>query len=240
MEQKTALTDDQISQLFAFCEKHCVRYYDLQVELVDHLADAVTAEMDKENAHLTFDEALEKVYATFGVMGFAPIIASKQKALLKWTNKQKWHILKSYFTWPKAALTLMFVSFFAVAPKLLSKNGLIVTMYICMACFVYWEVTEIIKMHKQRKLQKQKLLLTENTYRAPGFAILIVYYSAVFFHAFDWLGYPETFSMTKYYAYSGMYVLFVILSVSLVSFTRNLHLQARRQYPAAFKVTWVA
>ena len=39
------LTDEQIAALFAFCEKHLVRHYDLQVELVDHLANAIETKM---------------------------------------------------------------------------------------------------------------------------------------------------------------------------------------------------
>ena len=40
------LTHKQIDQLFAFTKKKMVRYYDLQVELVDHLAARIEEEMD--------------------------------------------------------------------------------------------------------------------------------------------------------------------------------------------------
>ncbi len=33
-----SLTDEQVNQLFVFCRKHYVHHYDVQVELVDHLA----------------------------------------------------------------------------------------------------------------------------------------------------------------------------------------------------------
>ena len=33
------LNHEQVQQLFSFTEKKFVRYYDLQVELVDHLAE---------------------------------------------------------------------------------------------------------------------------------------------------------------------------------------------------------
>jgi hypothetical protein len=38
----------QIDYLFAFCKKHYVHHYDVQVELVDHLANAVEDEMKKD------------------------------------------------------------------------------------------------------------------------------------------------------------------------------------------------
>jgi hypothetical protein len=39
------LSQEQLQELFSFCEKHFVQYYDVQVELVDHLANAIEAEM---------------------------------------------------------------------------------------------------------------------------------------------------------------------------------------------------
>ena len=35
------ITEAQYESLFAFCRKHYVQYYDVQVELVDHLAAAI-------------------------------------------------------------------------------------------------------------------------------------------------------------------------------------------------------
>jgi hypothetical protein len=35
------LTEDEVDRLFAFCAKHYVPEYDLQLELVDHLATAI-------------------------------------------------------------------------------------------------------------------------------------------------------------------------------------------------------
>lgn len=54
------LTNEQIQSLFTFCEKHFVKYYDVQVELVDHLANAVELEM-QTNPKYSFERALEKV-----------------------------------------------------------------------------------------------------------------------------------------------------------------------------------
>lgn len=35
------LTEEQIADLFLFCEENGVRYYEVQIELVDHLASAI-------------------------------------------------------------------------------------------------------------------------------------------------------------------------------------------------------
>ena len=52
-----ALSKEQIQQLFSFTEKKFVRWYDLQAELVDHLANKIEAEMAAD-VSLTFERAL--------------------------------------------------------------------------------------------------------------------------------------------------------------------------------------
>lgn len=72
------LSEDQIQYLFTFCKRHYVRYFDVQMELVDHLANAVELKM-KTDPKISFDCALEKVYRSFGVMGFSTIVREKEK-----------------------------------------------------------------------------------------------------------------------------------------------------------------
>jgi hypothetical protein len=55
------LNKEQVDHLFAFCNKHYVQHYDLQIELVDHLANAVEEKMAIDS-QLSFEEALNKVY----------------------------------------------------------------------------------------------------------------------------------------------------------------------------------
>ena len=146
MKQVMELTEEQIQQLFYFTEKHCVRHYDLQVELVDHLADAVTAKMNEGSTPLSFEDAVQKEYAGFGVMGFSPIIASRQNAVLQQSNKEKLRLSKQYFTWPKAALTVLMVTIIGIMPQIIPVFGLKLVLDMCTAAFVVWEVTEMVKL----------------------------------------------------------------------------------------------
>ncbi len=99
------LTTDQINQLFKFCEKHCVRYYDVQVELVDHLASDIEHQL-AENPNISFDEALQKVYKSFGATGFGRYISEKDKHFRKKITTERRKILFSFFTPPKIILTI--------------------------------------------------------------------------------------------------------------------------------------
>jgi hypothetical protein len=50
------LTTSQIDKLFTFTRQHFVEYYDLQSELVDHLANSIEAQ--EQFPKRTFEEAL--------------------------------------------------------------------------------------------------------------------------------------------------------------------------------------
>lgn len=76
------LTEEQINRLYKFCVQHYVRYYDVQIELVDHLANAIEARMEADKK-LDFETALNSVYAGFGMMGFSKIVSQRTAAASK-------------------------------------------------------------------------------------------------------------------------------------------------------------
>lgn len=102
------LNNNQIQQLYAFTQKHYVEWYDVQVELVDHLANGIEQQWQK-NPKLTFEDALQMEFKKFGICGFGNVVAEKTKALNKHYWLQIWQYFKDYFTLPKILLTVFLV-----------------------------------------------------------------------------------------------------------------------------------
>jgi len=99
------LTEEEISLLFEFCEFHNVRYYDVQIELVDHLASAIEQNWNKDLG-LPFEDVLKAEYKGFGYGGFSAIVEKKEKALKeKYQSLQRKYVLQ-YFRLPKVILTM--------------------------------------------------------------------------------------------------------------------------------------
>ena len=104
------LTNEQIKNLFKFTKKHYVEWYDLQSELVDHLANDIE-QIWKKEPDLSFEQAKTKAFSKFGVFGFMDVVENKQKALGKQYAKLIWKELIQFFTIPKIVLTIsMFFS----------------------------------------------------------------------------------------------------------------------------------
>ena len=99
------LNEQQIEELYTFTRQHFVEWYDLQSELVDHLANAIEAEW-QQNPKLTFEEALHLEFKKFGVFGFMDVVEKRQAVLNKKYNKLVVNELKNFFSVPKIIGTL--------------------------------------------------------------------------------------------------------------------------------------
>lgn len=99
------LTEIQMLELFAFCRKHHVYHYDLQIELVDHLASIIESRWELEPDQ-SFRMILNQVYSEFGKSSFHMIKLSKEKALRKKYNCLLWKYIGDFIRLPKIILTI--------------------------------------------------------------------------------------------------------------------------------------
>jgi hypothetical protein len=102
------LNQCHIDQLYTFTQKHYVEYYDVQTELVDHLANGIEAQW-QDNPQISFDEALKREFKKFGITGFSDILQQKIRALNKHYRIRFWHFFKQYFKFPKILLILILI-----------------------------------------------------------------------------------------------------------------------------------
>ena len=87
------LNKKQIEYLFKFVEDKGVKYYDVQHEIVDHLASSIEEEMTT-NTNLTFEQSLDLVYGRYPITGFGQYTQELEKSLqIFWLRK-----LMSMFT----------------------------------------------------------------------------------------------------------------------------------------------
>lgn len=109
------LSHEEIQKLFDFTRKKYVRYIDVQVELVDHLASSIE-ELRSNDPSISFESALQKVYARFPITGFNNLIQEKAKALNAfWWRKLKNYII-DFMTWPKILwFALIFMALFVLS-----------------------------------------------------------------------------------------------------------------------------
>jgi hypothetical protein len=182
------LSKEQIDQLFTFTRQHYVEWYDLQSELVDHLANAIETEW-QENPKLSFEEVLSKEFKKFGVFGFMDVVEKRQVVLGKKYNGLVWYHFKDFFGVPKIVLTIaMTLVLFSILKISQYSEWIVMGLYIALIVFTFYEIFKNNKFRKEKKKTKQKRWLFEeiiNQY--GGFAGAIIFplhlFSRMFYHS---------------------------------------------------------
>ena len=216
------LTNNQIAELFRFCEQKYVRYYDLQVELVDHLAERIEEET-VTHPELSFDDALAKVYKGFGIFGFAHIVRDKETSLRKQTNKLWLKELVSYFTLPKLLLTISSLLLFYFSGDFFSpdtRKWIIVTLWLI--GYVY----QTVQLVRFKRSESKKLMLTQY------YPVSILCVTMFFFDQLIFL--PETINSLIGFSIWG--TLALIIQSTLIEVNRGIGQKARKLYPEAFNM----
>lgn len=144
------LTTQQIDYLYHFTRQHYVEWYDLQSELVDHLANAIETQW-QENPTLTFDEALNVEFKKFGVFGFMDVVEKRQSFLSKKYNRLVCNHFKEFFRLPKIVLTLAITFLLFKILKLNFFNE-----FIFVGIFIFYLGFLMIELFKANKIKKAK------------------------------------------------------------------------------------
>ena len=160
------LTPAQIDQLYTFTKQHYVEYYDLQTELVDHLANAIELEWET-NPTLSFETLLNKEFKKFGVFGFMDVVEEKQKAMNKRYNNWVWNHFKAFFKSPKIIGTFILILALFYSLKFNYYNldiikGLFLILFSAVL-FIF-----VKQGYKNKKVLHQKKWLLENIIYSCG------------------------------------------------------------------------
>jgi hypothetical protein len=213
------LHKEQIDALFHFTAKKYVHWYDLQVELVDHLASRIEEEMDAAPA-LPFEKALEKVYKGFGIFGFANIVKEKQSQLERHSRKLWWAAFRSYFGWPKILLLV------GITGLLWKLSGLMTGYLPSVLIFAAYIASELQLWYfrKKQKTPTKPLLLLQ---------VSPLQYSSVFFFFYVIVGF-DRFTGTAAFLLGLFIMLCILINLASCKAHSQVQASAEAQYPDAF------
>ena len=166
------LNSEQIDCLYQFTRQHYVEWYDLQTELVDHLANSIEMQW-QENPNISFEDALQVEFKKFGVFGFMDVVEKRQLALNKRYNKIVWKHFKAFFTIPKVVTTLSAIGvFYYILINANQQAENIVVFLLIGAILFFWFVTVFkrLKYNKTTKVSGKKWLFREVIFGYSHFA----------------------------------------------------------------------
>jgi hypothetical protein len=229
------LSEQQIDQLFQFCEKRRVFHYDLQVEIVDHLANAIEERMQAD-PRLGFSDALDLVHRSFGPLGLRSMTSSREQALEKRYNQMRWQLFKSYFTWPKFAFTFLLIMIVTALPQFLDGNALAWAVIVLGVITVGYILRFQWQAHRFRKQQTRKLLMTTHShlYFSPVFLSLGMQVMNGLIKYGELAITSQAIELFQYYSCSILFIGYIIVTRVREEMLAIVDQKARREYPLAF------
>ncbi|MFD1292931.1 hypothetical protein ACFQ5N_03690 [Lutibacter holmesii] len=164
------LTKEQITYIDDYLKHHKVKYWDIRIELLDHIVTNVEALMEKG---ISFDKALEEVHISFGnslkrfwnsgiaygVMengiGYEKLIDSKRKEIHKKYNRLLFKEIKNFFTTTKTILLSIVVFAMLYFTFIVFKNNILkiiaITSIVSYSMSIYYFPIKLWFQNKREK-----------------------------------------------------------------------------------------
>jgi hypothetical protein len=143
------LTNEQIQYVSDYIESKDIKWYELQVELTDHMVLSME-EFWVQNPDLSFEQVKENTFKKFTKSELKAIEEERTKILGKEVAKEHRKLIGEYLTFPKIVGSLVLVYFvytisaYFVSPQkyiaVLFCSSLIITLPLC---FYWWKNKEI-------------------------------------------------------------------------------------------------
>lgn len=135
------LTEEQIAHIEDFINKSNIKYYEVYMEILDHMILSAEDILDKED--ITFEEAILKAKKEgFGTNGFKKLVLEKQNLLNDKNRKSYFKQVKTFFTFPKIVFTLFvfvfYTSFLSYFESPRKANTLFILTLSIIALFQYY------------------------------------------------------------------------------------------------------
>lgn len=163
------ISEQQIDQLYHFTRAHYVEHYDVQSELVDHLANGIEAIWEQQ-PNLSFEQARDQSFKKFGVFGFMGVVEEKQKQMSNKYWRFVWGIFKDFFRVPQIILTATIILGLYTSLQSSFQNWIIAAIGLGGCLIMILKAFQIKKMVKERfKATGKKWLLEEHIYGFGNF-----------------------------------------------------------------------
>jgi len=210
------LTEEQVEKLFEFCRDHYVPFYDLQVELVDHLASSIEEQWETQ-PDLPFEKALSITFKKFGVWGFSKIKSQKQRELRRRYRLMLYSMFKDFYSRPKIVLTFLFTMVLFTIFRLVTNDYWVLGAILAVCLVISLYGVHNMKKHIVKVADGKRFMLLDYMKQASSISLIMIQIPNIFLNI---LGRPM-----GWFVEMGLWVSLMV-SFVLVGLTFLLYLDA--------------
>ncbi|PZP46025.1 MAG: hypothetical protein DI598_12625 [Pseudopedobacter saltans] len=242
------LTHEQIQKIENYCEQQGVIFYDVKLEIVDHIATIIEQQLI-HNSTLTFESIFHSTNTGFDKKAINKIIKEKEIAIATKNKKRQLDYLKSFFSFPKVITTIGYIIFsFFIIKYLTTKEAFAVACIIYLPAFLLniyhtnsffgkenYYIKKKIHQEEKKYTQIQKLLIFNRKNNSLFLVNLILAISNLFVSstALNYI-HPKWLACTILFTLGGF------SWIALLAFLhqkKNLIEYAIKNYPEAFQLS---
>ena len=150
------LSKDQIQELYQFVATEDVKHYDLQTELVDHLANGIEKQWSIQSEK-SFEEVKAQEFQKFGAAGFLDVIETHNSALSKKYKKIIFGFFMEYLKFPKIIGTVSSIAIIFYCLRFLPENPYVCSMFTVCFFGILIFLTHVLSTLNNRIIYKRKL-----------------------------------------------------------------------------------
>lgn len=173
------ISKEEYKYLFEYTARHYTKYYDVQIEVIDHLASSID-ELRSEDPSKGFRVALNEAYKNLPGRDFAKVIVEKEKMLAKYWKKQMNEYLLKYLSWPLVLVLIIFTGGIYSTMSVIDmfdlwKTGLIIFIGVVLIYFLYHYYVYIqLQKNAERYLSIRTYLSVHGSLAVLGISLVYV------------------------------------------------------------------
>lgn len=203
------VTQENIERLYRFTREHFVEHYDVQSELVDHLANGIEQQWAIDPT-IPFEEALNREFKKFGVFGFSELVEKRINSLEKKYFKIVIQLfLKQWIKFPEAPVLLGVVGLvYVVLTQFNYGYEIMLLFYLAIIVCSIVKMVQASNKHKKQFLETGKKFMIDEYFKKYNVAVFLLL--PIFQIVFNIRISPGTDIVSEFYA--------LILSVIFATF----------------------
>jgi hypothetical protein len=158
------ITPEETEKLFNLCEKYGVFFYDVQIELVDHLASLIE-EQWKNYPEISFQQGLKSAVLSFGKSNFTKVARQKEKEVNRKYNLLQWKYFIEFYKWPKLLISIVSTLGLLLLFQITNHTKTILLIYsgLILASFAFYLIGIFPKFRIANKTGKLFLLVAKQS-----------------------------------------------------------------------------
>ena len=152
------LTTEQIECISDYSESKDIKWYELQVELTDHMITSME-EFWKQNPELTFDQVKDNTFKKFTKPELKAIEKERKQVLVEEFHKEQRNMVGNYLTFPKIVVCILLV-FISFTLSFYYENPFNYVAVLVGSLYIL-AIPMICLFYKNRKIQGKRFLANE-------------------------------------------------------------------------------